>query len=229
MQGLLEHLTGFLSQSPWLAYGGAFLAGIVSSSSPCVLAALPLVIGYIGGTSGGSRKRAWIYSLLFVLGLTLTFTVLGAVAGLLGRLFGVTGKGWFVGIGAVLILMGLHLAGVIPLKLPTPRLLTPERSGAMGALLMGLLIGAVSSPCATPVLVVILALVATKAKILYGISLLFAYSIGHCALIFLAGVATGFAQAYLSSSRVQAFSLWTKRVSGAIVVCLGAYLILTNL
>jgi cytochrome c biogenesis protein CcdA len=87
----------------------------------------------------------------------------------------------------------------------------------------------VSSPCATPVLVVILALVATKAKVLYGISLLFAYSIGHCVLIFLAGVATGFAQAYLSSSRVQAVSLWTKRVSGAIVVCLGAYLILTNL
>lgn len=229
MEGLLAHLSAFLSQSPALAYGAAFLAGIVSSTSPCVLAALPLVIGYIGGTSGGSRKRAWIYSLLFVLGLTLTFTLLGAMAGLLGRLFGVTGKGWFIGIGAVVILMGLFLIGLIPLRLPTPRLLTPERSGAMGALLMGLLIGAVSSPCATPVLVVILALVAAKAQALYGLSLLFAYSIGHCALIFLAGVATGFAQAYLSSRKVQILSVWTKRVSGGIVVCLGVYLILTNL
>jgi cytochrome c biogenesis protein CcdA len=229
MQGLLEHLSGFLSQSPWLAYGGAFLAGVVSSSSPCVLAALPLVIGYIGGTAKGSRKLAWTYSLLFVLGLTLTFTLLGAIAGLFGQLFGVTGKGWFIGIGAVVILMGLFLIGLIPLRLPTPKLLTPERSGAMGALLMGLLIGAVSSPCATPVLVVILALVAAKAQVLYGLSLLFTYSIGHCALIFLAGVATGFAQAYLSSRKVQAVSLWTKRASGAIVVCLGLYLILANL
>lgn len=226
---MLEHLTGFLGQSPGLAYGASFLAGVVSSSSPCVLAALPLVIGYIGGTVKGDRKLAWTYSLLFVLGLTLTFTLLGAVAGLFGRLFGVSGKGWFIGIGAVVTLMGLSLIGLIPLRVPAPRLLAKERAGAMGALLMGLLIGAVSSPCATPVLVVILAMVAAKARVLYGISLLFAYSLGHCALIFLAGVATGFAQAYLSSRKVQALSLWTKRASGAIVVCLGAYLIFTNI
>ena len=79
METLLNHLTQSLTDNPFLAYMGVFLGGILSSSSPCVLATIPLVIGYVGGYSEGNRSKALSYSLTFILGLSLTFTVLGAL------------------------------------------------------------------------------------------------------------------------------------------------------
>ena len=98
----------------------------------------------------------------------------------------------------------------------------------LGAFLLGLLFGAVSSPCATPVLVVILAFVATQGQVAYGIVLLFVYAIGHCALIVLAGIATGFVQKAVESRGVASFSVWTKRVSGVLITLAGLYILYAN-
>jgi cytochrome c biogenesis protein CcdA len=91
--------------------------------------------------------------------------------------------------------------------------------------LLGLFFGVVSSPCATPVLVVILTLVATKGEILYGIALLFVYALGHCLLMLLAGTFTGFVEAFVKAKGVVNFSAWAKRISGVIVTAVGAWFI----
>ncbi len=224
METLLSHLSQSLTENPLLAYLGVFLGGILSSSSPCVLATIPLVIGYVGGYSGGDRRKAFLYSLTFILGLSLTFTVLGAIASLIGGLFGVISRTWYFIIGGVAIAIGLHLIGIYSLNIPTPVHLQPKRRGIIGAFLLGALFGIVSSPCATPVLALILTFVASKGEVAYGTSLLFVYAIGHCALIFLAGTATGFVESFVKSKGISNITTWGKRIGGFIVVFVGIYL-----
>ncbi len=228
MESILANVADVINNSPGLAYLFVFLGGLVSASSPCILAIIPLVIGFVGGYSEGNKKKAIVYSLVFALGLSLTFTVLGAIASLVGGLFGDVGKFWYYFAAAVAVVMGLYLIGVLNFRLPQPVTLKTKHKGIIGAFLLGLLFGAVSSPCATPVLAVIVAFVATKAKIVYGTSLLFVYAIGHCALIVLAGVFTGFVESYAKSKGVSNFSAITKKISGVLILLAGLYIFYIN-
>jgi len=225
METLLNHLSQSLTENPLLAYLGVFVGGIVSSSSPCVLATIPLVIGYVGGYSEGDRRKAFLYSLTFVFGLSITFTVLGAIASLVGGLFGVISRTWYFIVGGIAVAIGLNLIGLFEWNLPIPIHLQPKKRGILGAFLLGLFFGIISSPCATPVLVLILTFVATKGEVVYGTSLLFIYALGHCALIFLAGTATGFVENFVKSKGISNVTAWGKRIGGSIVVFAGIYLI----
>jgi cytochrome c biogenesis protein CcdA len=224
MESILNQLSQSFTENPLLAYLGVFLGGIISSSSPCVLATIPLVIGYVGGYSEGNRRKALLYSLVFILGLSFTFTVLGAIASLIGGLFGGISRTWYFIIGGMSIAIGLHLIGIYSLNIPIPVHLQPKRRGIIGALLLGALFGIVSSPCATPVLALILTFVASKGEVIYGTSLLFVYAIGHCALIFLAGTAAGFVENFVQSKGITNITNWSKRAGGVIVSLVGIYL-----
>jgi cytochrome c biogenesis protein CcdA len=224
METLLNHLSQSFTENPLLAYVGVFLGGILSSSSPCVLATIPLVIGYVGGYSEGDRRKAFLYSLTFILGLSLTFTILGAIASLVGGLFGVISRAWYFIVGGIAVVIGLHLIGLFNWNFPVPVHLQPKQKGILGAFLLGIFFGIVSSPCATPVLALILTFVASKGEVAYGTSLLFVYALGHCALIFVAGTATGFAESFIKSKGISNITTWGKRVGGVIVVFAGIYL-----
>jgi len=224
METFLNHLSQSLSENPFLAYLGVFLGGILSSSSPCVLATIPLVIGYVGGYSEGDRRKAFLYSLTFILGLSITFTILGAIASLVGGLFGVISRSWYFIVGGIAVIIGLHLIGLFNWSLPVPVHLQPKQKGILGAFLLGIFFGIVSSPCATPVLALILTFVASKGEVAYGTSLLFVYALGHCALIFLAGTATGFVESFIKSKGISNLTIWGKRLGGLIVVLVGIYM-----
>jgi cytochrome c biogenesis protein CcdA len=224
METLLNHLSQSLTENPLLAYLGVFVGGILSSSSPCVLATIPLVIGYVGGYSEGDRRKAFLYSLTFIFGLSLTFTILGAIASLIGGLFGMVSHTWYFVVGGIAVVIGLHLIGLFEWNLPVPFHLQPKKRGILGAFLLGLFFGIVSSPCATPVLVLILTFVATKREVVYGTSLLFVYAIGHCVLIFLAGTTTGFVENFVKSKGISNVTAWGKRVGGSVVIFAGIYL-----
>ncbi len=224
METFLNYLSQSLSENPFLAYVGVFLGGILSSSSPCVLATIPLVIGYAGGYSEGNRRKAMLYSLTFILGLSITFTLLGAIASVIGGLFGLFSSAWYFIAGAIAVVIGLQLIGFFEWNLPLPISLQPKRKGILGALLLGFLFGIISSPCATPVLALILTFAASKGEIVYGTSLLFIYALGHCVLIFLAGTATGFAESFIQSKGIINTTAWGKRIGGSIVVLVGIYL-----
>lgn len=208
---------------------GVFAGGILSSSSPCVLATIPLVIGYVGGYSGGDCRKALLYSLTFILGLSITFTILGAIASFIGGLFGVAGRTWYFVVGGIAVAIGLHLIGLYEWNLPVSAHPQPKQKGILGAFTLGLIFGIVSSPCATPVLVLILAFVASKGEILYGTSLLFVYAIAHCALIFLAGVAAGFAEGFVKSKGISNVATWGKRIGGSIVFLVGVYMVYSGI
>lgn len=228
MEGVFNNIQHIVQNQHELAFLAVFIAGIISAASPCVLAAIPLIIGYVGGYSEGNKKKTALYSLVFILGLSITFTLLGAAASVTGQLLGFMGKWLYVGLAVIAILMGLQLMGIISMPLPFQKTRAVKTKGLIGAFLLGLLTGTVSSPCATPVLAVILAYVSTKGDILYGGSLLFAYAIGHCALIFLAGLSIGLTESIISSKGVKNFSIYSKKFSGAILVVMGIYFGITN-
>ena len=221
----LDNIEQIVAAYPLLAFGAVFLAGVLSSASPCVLATIPLVVGFVGGYADGDRWKAFRYSLSFILGLSLTFTAFGAAAGLLGTMFGILGGPWYLIAGVIALVMGGQMMGLYEIRLPLKRNFKPKRGGMVGSFLLGLFFGIVSSPCATPVLVVILTLVAGKGQVLYGIALLFCYAIGHCLLMLFAGTFTGFVEGFVKARGVVNFSLWAKRVSGSIVALVGGWFV----
>jgi cytochrome c-type biogenesis protein len=228
MQHLLENVQSIIQTSHGLAFLAVFVGGLISAASPCVLAAVPLIIGYVGGYSGGDKKKAALYSLVFILGLSITFTVLGAAASAMGVFLSFAGRWLYVGLALIAVVMGLQLMGIIDIPMPFQKTHQVKSRGLWGAFLFGLLTGTVSSPCATPVLAVILAYVSTQGDVLYGGSLLFVYAIGHCALIFVAGLSIGFTESIVSSKVVGNFSLYSKRFSGFLLSIAGLYIGIVN-
>jgi cytochrome c-type biogenesis protein len=218
-----EALGQVLQNKPALAYGAAYLGGVVATASPCILASIPLVIGFVGGYAGGNRKQAFYYSLTFVVGLALVMSILGAVAALMGTMFGDVGAGWRFAIAIIFMIMGLQLAGVINLKLGgNAQRFLPQRTGLIGALILGALFGLVLSPCASPVLAVILTLAAVKSEVAYGSSLLFAYALGQGTLVILAGTFTGVIESFLQSRGAKTGVIMQK-VAGGLIFFAGAY------
>lgn len=207
--------------NPLIAYLSVFAAGLVSAFSPCVLITIPLVISYVGGYSEGNVKRSFSFSLAFVIGLSITFTILGAIASIAGTLLGDVGGFWKYILAAIAIVMGLQMMGLLNFQIPTPKLVKTEQKGLIGAFLLGMLFGVASSPCATPVLALILTFVASKHNLAYGTSLLFVYALAHTVLIFAVGVSTGLAEVFLKSQKIADWSVYTHKVSGAIFVLIG--------
>ncbi len=228
MDSMLSNIQSIIQNNHSLAFLAVFIGGLISAASPCVLAAIPLIIGYVGGYSEGSKKKAAVYSLVFILGLSITFTVLGAAASAIGQFLSFAGQWLYIGLAVIAVAMGLQLMGLVSIPLPFQKTHRVKSRGLWGAFLLGLLTGTVSSPCATPVLAVILAYVSTQGDILYGGSLLFAYAVGHCALIFIAGLSIGLTESIVSSKGIKNFSLYSKRFSGALLVVAGLYLGVTN-
>src|SRR4030067_2599072 len=112
-----ESLGQIMQSRPILGYGAAYVGGVIAPASPCILASIPLVIGFVGGYAGGNRKQAFFYSLTFVVGLAGVMSILGAMAGLMGTMFGQVGTYLYFVVAVILIVMGLQLSGLINLKL----------------------------------------------------------------------------------------------------------------
>lgn len=224
MESLIHNFSIFLSNNVWFALITAFLAGIVSSFSPCVLSTIPLIVGYVGGYAKKDKKLAYWYSLIFCLGIIITFTLLGIASALLGRLFTGAGRWWYIILGIIMLVVGLQLIGVIEFgnnscKVPN------RRKGIAGAFFLGILGGVLSSPCSTPILAAILAYVASKGNILLGVLMLMLYSIGHCILIFMAGTSIGLVEEISNSSKTIFIGKILKIILAIVIFVAGFYLL----
>ncbi len=220
----IAQLADRVAQAPaWQQVGLVFLGGLLTSANPCVLVAAPLVVGFTGGTGEG-RHHPMVLSAVFVLGLAMSFTLLGLVAALTGSLLGDVGWGWKALLGLILLAMGLHLLGAFRLPAPSQGALARfQGAGLVGAFLLGALTGTLSAPCATPALAAVLTIVALQKKVLWGGVLLFAYAIGHVILLFLAGASSGWASRYAQSRFSKALGRWLPRGMGVLLTCCAAW------
>ncbi|MFH1843515.1 MAG: cytochrome c biogenesis protein CcdA [bacterium] len=226
LQQLLENAGEYIHTSPWLAFAAVFLGGVMTASSPCVLAMIPLMISFVAGSHEGrlGPARGFGYSLIFVAGLSLSFVLLGMTAALAGKLYGDVSRVWTWIVVAVCLIMGLHMLGVLRFTIPMPANIQPRNRGALGAFILGLLFGIVSAPCAAPILVVLLTYVAgANASLLYGGFMLLLYALGHSVLILVAGTSMGLARKLLESRRMTRGSEILRRCAGAVIVLVGVY------
>lgn len=224
MTEALENLSQLIQTSGWLAPLLAILAGILTSFTPCSLSSIPLVIGYVGGTGQKDTKRAFRLSLTFAAGAAVTFTVLGVIASIAGRLMGTSASWWYIILGVLMVLMALQTWGIFEI-IPSSYLISKNtKKGFAGAFIAGILGGVFSSPCSTPVLIALLAIVAGKGSIVWGILLLMLYSIGHGILAIIAGTSIGFVQKLSSSERYGKASTILKIVMGALILLIGFYM-----
>ena len=224
MTAVLDRLAGMMAGSGWLAPLLALGAGILASFLPCSLSSVPLIIGYVGGTGRQDTKRAFRLSLTFAAGSAAAFTALGVAASLTGRLIGATTSWWYLILGLFMVLMALQMWGLFEI-IPSSYLLAKNtKRGYAGAFLAGILSGIFSSPCSTPVLLVLLAVVAGRGSVLWGGLLLLLYSAGHGFLAVIAGTWVGFVQTLAGSGRYGTITSILKMLMGFLILLIGFYM-----
>lgn len=220
----LEGLSSAMALNIWLAPLLALLAGVLTSITPCALTSVPLVIGYVGGTGQKDTKRAFRLSGVFSLGMAFTFTILGTAASLLGKLMQGVGSWWYLVLGLLMVLMALQTWEIFNFIPSTYALSKNTKRGYIGAFLAGILGGFFSSPCATPVLIVLLAVVAKEGSLLWGIFLLLIYSLGHSVLVMVAGTSVGFIQKLSASDKYGKTSNILKNIMGIVILLIAFYM-----
>jgi len=201
-----------------------FFAGVLTSLTPCSLSSIPLVIAYVGGVSD-NPKKSFRLSLVFALGLTLMFTILGILAGLFGSMLSYIGSAWYIFIGILMLLMALQVMEIhefIPSSYLTSKM---TKKGYIGAFLAGILTGIFSSPCATPILIVLLAFVANSGNLLWSALLLFLYAAGSSIVIILIGTFMGFFRSMAKSKQYGVFQVIMRYGLGVLMIVLGLYML----
>ena len=225
MTEILQSISLLIENNVWLAPFLAFAAGALTSLTPCSVSSVPLVIGYVGGTAGSDTRKAFRLSLVFVLGSALTFTALGTAASTAGMFFMGAASWWYLILGSLMVLMALQTWGIFEI-IPSSYLMSKNRKkGYLGAFIAGILGGIFSSPCSTPVLIALLAIVAGKGSIIWGASLLILYSVGHGLLALAAGTSFSFVQKLSENIEESRAGSVIKLALGAIILLAGLYML----
>jgi len=159
-----------------------FLGGLALNLTPCVYPLIPITIGYFGGQSEGSTKKLFLMGLLFVIGLALTYSVIGVVTALSGAVFGSLLQNTYVILSIVLIflILSLSMFGVYEFKLPDALVAKAggAKGGYFGAFFMGLTMGIVAAPCIGPFVLGLVTYVAAKGDPFFGFLMFFVLAIG---------------------------------------------------
>jgi cytochrome c-type biogenesis protein len=229
MDAIFTWLSDAMNGAPWLAVLAAAGWGVASLVlSPCHLASIPLIVGFIAERKGTTPRQAFGYALLFALGILLSIAAVGGFTAAAGRMLGDVGPWANYAVVIVLVLVGLHLLGILPL--PWERGFSlPRYQGKAAALLLGLIFGAALGPCTFAYLAPVLGLVFGVARTQPGFAvlLLLAYGVGHCALIVAAGVSAEKVQQVLDWHGRSRGSAWLRRACGLLVLAGAVWLAAT--
>ena len=230
LEQLFTTLTRAIEGGPAVALSAAFVWGILSIVlSPCHLASIPLIVGFIDEQVQISTKRAFQIALLFSLGILATIGLIGAITAAAGRMMGDVGAYGNYFVAAIFFLVGLHLLGVIPMPFTGPGQVKMKQRGRSAAFILGLLFGVALGPCTFAYMAPMLAVTFRMAavRMAYGILLLLAYGIGHCAVIVLAGTFTETVQHYLNWNESSQGATILKKTCGVLVLLGGLWMIYT--
>lgn len=213
-------------QGNFLDYIFVFLGGVVMSFTPCVYPLLPVTVGYIGARSSGSKLRGFILSVIYVTGVAITYSVLGLIAALTGRLFGLIAVHPISHIiaGIVFIIFGIALLDVFNISLPEVSLQNRIKlSGFFSVFILGLVSGLVVGPCTAPALGAILIYIGSRQNIIYGMSLMFTFAYGVGTVLILAGTFSGL---LVNLPKSGPWLVKIKKVCGLILILAGGYFLI---
>lgn len=230
MDTLFASLSHAVEGQPAVALAAAFAWGIASLLlSPCHLASIPLVVGFVNGQQERSPARGAAIAGLFSIGLFTTIGTIGAITAAAGRLMGQVGPWASYAVAGLFFVVGLSLLDVLPLGWAVPDAARFRGRGLLAALALGLAFGVALGPCTfaymAPMLGVTLKVSGTR--VLYGIALIAAYGLGHCSIILAAGASTGWVGRYLRWTSASRGATYLRYASGLLVLAGGLYLVYT--
>mgnify|MGYP000847062431 FL=1 len=211
------------------AVAGCFLWGMVSVLfSPCHMASIPLMIGYVAGQDHTVKGcEAGGYAVTFSAGLFLSIAVVGGICSLLGRMMGDVSPLWGFLVGGLLVWLGLDFMGVAACRLSGKGLSRFSMRGYKGAFVLGASYGILSGACTFGFIAPILAVITVQQKILEGLILVLVFAAGHCLPIAVAGSSVALSQRMLESRGMQTAVFWGRKAAGLIVIGVGIYFLLT--
>ncbi|XVG95005.1 cytochrome c biogenesis CcdA family protein [Eubacteriales bacterium KG127] len=223
MDALLRDVVEYMNNYVWLGPFLALIAGMITSLTPCSLSQLPLIIGYV--TAGkGTPKDNLFHSTFYALGITITFTLLGTIAGGTGQLLGALNRYWLIILGVIMTFMALETAEITHI-MPTNNMISKNKKrGPLGAFIIGAISGLFASPCATPVIIFLLTLISTKQNLAYGVMMMLMYSIGFSIITIVAGSSVGFIINLKKSNKYRFFYTITKYMLALVMLLMGLYL-----
>ena len=230
MEKLFTALSHAVEGAPLIALAAATAWGILSIIlSPCHLASIPLIVGFISEQGQVTARRAFWTSTLFAVGILITIAAIGAITAAAGRMMGDVGRYGNYFVALIFFVVGLHLLGVIPMPWSGPGHVGMKRRGLLAAFLLGLLFGIALGPCTFAYMAPMLGVTFKLAKSapLYGVSLLLAYGVGHCAVIVAAGTSTEMVQRFLNWNEQSKGVTVVKIICGVLVILGGVWLIYT--
>ncbi|MBQ3311213.1 hypothetical protein IJG72_03965 [bacterium] len=203
----------------------SFIGGIVVSVSPCSLAMLPIIIGYIGGYSKEKPIIAFLQMCVFILGNAVIFSLIGTICALSGRVF-VSFLGSYFGlfIASFLIVMGLKLMDILDFEFPVLIKAIPKNEKNTRFLypfLIGMLFALAGTPCSTPVLAGIMAFASVSANVLLAALMLFLFALGQGLILIFAGV---FVSAIKNFGNLAKFTDIIMKISGFLLILSGLYI-----
>ncbi len=228
MEGLFSSLSHGVEGAPFVALAASLVWGVLSVVlSPCHLASIPLIVGFISGQGRVTTGRAFGIALFFAVGILLTIAVIGAITAAAGRMMGDVGRWGNYFVAGIFFLVGLHLLGFIPMPWSGPGQVNMKRKGLAAAFLLGLIFGIALGPCTFAYMAPILgvAFKAAKTSALYGAALMLAYGLGHCAVLVVAGTSTELVQRFLNWNEQSQGVRVVKGVCGVLVILGGGWLI----
>lgn len=203
----------------------SFIGGLLASISPCSLAMLPIIIGYVGGYSEGSPAKTFIQMLFFVFGSSLVFAVIGIICAITGKVFVSFAPTYFILLlSSLLMVMGLNILGVLDFNIPVVIKQIPQGTGK-NVVLYPMLIGAIfalaGTPCSTPILAGIMAFASMSTNIMWAVLMLFMFSLGQGLILIIAGVFTSSLKGLKSFSHVSEILL---KASGVLLILSSVYI-----
>ncbi|KHK01903.1 cytochrome c biogenesis CcdA family protein [Desulfovibrio sp. TomC] len=232
LDGFLLAVNAWMAGSGAAAGVGAFLWGLASVLlSPCHLASIPLVVGYVAGQNRlVTGVLALRYAAAFSLGLFVTIAAIGAGCAVLGRMLGDVGPVFPAVVGGLLLVVSLDMLGVLPSRSGGAGLASRLRlRGLPGALVLGLAYGGLSGACTFGFLAPILAVVTIQGQVARGTALAALFALGHCLPILVAGSCAGAVSRSLENAAVGRASRLFRRGAALVVGGLGLYFLLRPL
>ena len=239
MDTFAQWLTPFLSGGSLLALPLVIVGGLITAFNPCCLPMYPAVFGFLGGACGKnsevnlnecnkeSTKPLTSITFLFILGMATATSIMGILTAALGWVFGRFDTTFFILLAGIPLLMGLNLLGLLPFKMPVwhiARLHTAtgeELKHKLTAFSAGVVFSLAIAPCATPILLGILTLVAMQGDLFYGGVLMFIYGFGAGLPLLFIGHGFNKLQSKLTLS---SYAKWLQNISGILLIGVSIYI-----
>jgi len=223
-QPAVKTVIPFDQKGLFLIFIGAFFGGLALNLTPCIYPLIPITISYFGGQAEGKKGSVILHSVIYVVGMAVTYSILGSIAAFTGSLFGAALQipAVLIGVAAVMVLLALSMFNVYEIRVPAflNKFAGGSQKGYFGTFFMGLTCGIIAAPCIGPFVLGLLTYVGNRGNVLLGFSLFFVLALGLGVPFLLLGIFSG---SLNKLPRSGAWMVWVRTIFGFILLAMAVY------